>query len=69
MAEHEFADELATLVAKYSHVPRGARAAYLFTAIGALVVAEKGGIPTVRELGLGLEPLLRKLAESRLVTL
>lgn len=72
--EHAFADAMAAVIAEYADVPRGARSMYLMTAIAALMATEKAEkltgsplppmVPTVREFGDCLLPMIRKLAEQ-----
>ena len=62
--EHDFADELAALIARYADVPRGCRGAYLMTAIAALIQAEKGDVPTVKEFGDCIMALMMKVADQ-----
>jgi hypothetical protein len=72
--EHDFADELARVIGDFADVPRGTRAMYLMTAIAALMATEKAQIttgsplppivPTVKEFGDLLLPMIRKLAQQ-----
>jgi hypothetical protein len=62
--EHDFADELASLIERYADVPRGGRAMYLMTAIAALMAAEAGRVPTIREFGEMMLVMVRKLAQQ-----
>src|SRR5262249_10497778 len=65
--EHDFADELAALIAKYADVPRGNRCAYLSMAIFAFLAAEKGSKPTEEECIAVLAMLLAKAKADGMV--
>ncbi len=60
--EHDFADELSSLISRYADVPRGTRSAFLFTGIAALIAAEKGALPTATEFCECVMALVKKAA-------